>query len=64
LAANIAAFYYDYKNKQEQIFRGTWLNVIYTGAVRIEGLNFDVTERVTDEFALRGGLSWRPSRSI
>jgi iron complex outermembrane receptor protein len=57
---NLSAFYYDYKNKQEQTINGFVPIVVNTGPVRIYGVDADGTFRLSDSFTLRTGLSWLP----
>lgn len=61
LTWDAAAFYYDYKNKQEQTFNGLSTIVQNTGPVRIDGLDTDATMKLTDEFTLRYALTWIPT---
>ncbi|MET0362598.1 MAG: TonB-dependent receptor [Sphingobium sp.] len=56
--ANASAFYYDYKNKQEQTFTGTGAIVQNTGAVRIYGVDVDAEVLLAERFTVRGGFSW------
>jgi iron complex outermembrane receptor protein len=58
VSLNLSAFYYDYKNKQEQTFNGLVPIVVNTGPVRIAGVDVDGTFRLNDDFTLRAGLSW------
>jgi iron complex outermembrane receptor protein len=60
LSLNASAFYYDYKNKQEQTFLGTSAIVQNTGAVRIYGADFDARAKLTSSLTFRGTLSWIP----
>jgi len=60
LTFNIAGYYYDYKNKQEQTFTGTSYFFTNTGPVRIYGLDADFNARLNHEFSLSGTLSWVP----
>ncbi|WP_317928886.1 TonB-dependent receptor [Halioxenophilus sp. WMMB6] len=60
LAVNLSAFYYDYKNKQEQGFTGGAVFVQNTGPVEIYGIDADATVQLSNEFILKGGLSWVP----
>lgn len=64
---DVAAFYYDYKNKQEQVSvlqAGTTATYavfhVNTGPVRIYGLDMDATYMLNDDFTVRGNLSWVP----
>ena len=61
LTANVAAYYYDYTNKQEQVFFGTSYFFSNTGPVVIYGLDADTTFRLNHQFSVRGGLSWIPT---
>ncbi len=60
LSLNASAFYYDYKNKQEQTFSGTSAIVRNTGPARIYGFDFDARANLTSSLNLRGTLSWIP----
>jgi iron complex outermembrane receptor protein len=60
VSLNLSGFYYDYKNKQEQIFLGTTTNIENTGPVRIYGLDADASARLNDDFTARVGLEWLP----
>ncbi len=60
LAWNLAAFYYDYQNKQEQTFTGTSNIVKNTGAVEIYGVDADLSAPLSDSLSLRAALSWLP----
>lgn len=62
---NLAAFYYDYEDKQEQVGvlgAGSTYAVFHvnTGPVRIYGLDLDASYRLSDELTVRGNLSWVP----
>lgn len=57
---DVAAFYYDYKNKQEQGWTGTAVIHQNTGPVRIYGVDASGTFRIGEDFTLRGNLSWVP----
>jgi iron complex outermembrane receptor protein len=57
---NLASFYYDYKNKQEQGFNGTAVFVQNTGPVEIFGFDADSSYRLTDALTLRANASWVP----
>jgi iron complex outermembrane receptor protein len=61
LTANVAAYYYDYTNKQEQVFFGTSYFFSNTGPVVIYGLDADTTFRLNRQFSVRGALSWIPT---
>jgi iron complex outermembrane receptor protein len=56
---NLAGFYYDYKNKQEQAFTGTSQIIQNTGKVRIYGLDADASVNLGD-FDIRANASWVP----
>jgi len=60
LTFNASAFYYDYKNKQEQTFTGTSANIQNTGPVRIYGVDLDGTALLTDHLTARASLSYIP----
>lgn len=60
LTFNLASFYYDYKNKQEQGFNGTAVFVQNTGPVRIYGFDADASYLITPELTLRANASWVP----
>ncbi|MBB4633837.1 TonB-dependent receptor [Sphingosinicella soli] len=57
---NLSAFYYDYKNKQEQSFFGTTNFTTNTGPVKIYGIDLDANIRLTPELTLTGTFSWLP----
>jgi iron complex outermembrane receptor protein len=57
---NLSGFYYDYKNKQEQVFTGTSGYVQNTGPIRIYGFDADTTIRVSRNFSLRANATWVP----
>lgn len=57
---NLASFYYDYKNKQEQGFNGTAVFVQNTGPVEIFGFDADSSYRLTDTLTVRANASWVP----
>jgi len=57
---NLSGFYYDYKNKQEQVFTGTSGFVQNTGPVRIYGFDADATVRLSPDFSLRANATWVP----
>jgi iron complex outermembrane receptor protein len=61
LTANLAAYYYDYTNKQEQVFFGTSYYFSNTGPVEIYGLDADTTFRLNHQFSVRSALSWIPT---
>jgi len=60
LTLNGSAFYYDYKNKQEQTFTGTSTVIQNTGPVRIYGVDLDGNARLSQDFTLRAALTWIP----
>jgi iron complex outermembrane receptor protein len=60
LTFNIAGYYYDYKNKQEQTFTGSSYFFTNTGPIRIYGLDADFNAHLTHEFSVSGTLSWVP----
>ena len=60
LSFNLAGFYYDYKNKQEQGFNGTAVFVQNTGPVRIYGVDVDSSLQLSPSFLLRANASWVP----
>jgi iron complex outermembrane receptor protein len=61
LTANIAAYYYNYTNKQEQVFYGASYFFSNTGPVVIYGLDADTSFRFDNHFSMRGALSWIPT---
>jgi len=64
LNANLSVFYYDYRNKQEQVLAaGTSSSVIVqnTGPVRIFGIDADATVRLTPALTFRVAGSWLPT---
>lgn len=57
---DIAAFYYDYKNRQEQTYDGSAVTVKNTGPVRVYGVDMDTSFRISDDLSVRANLSWIP----
>lgn len=57
---NIAAFYYDYKNKQEQGWTGTAVIHQNTGPVRIYGVDADGSYQINNNWHVRANASWVP----
>ena len=45
---NIAAFTYDYKDKQEQFFNGAIVSISNAAEASIDGIEIDITARATD----------------
>jgi len=61
--ANLAAFYYDYKDLQVEIFNTQTFSTIPENATTAEiyGLDFDGTAKLTDWFKLRLSGTWLPT---
>jgi iron complex outermembrane receptor protein len=57
LSANIAAFYYDYKNEQTMTVHGLTNITSNAGASRVYGADADITARLTKEFTITAGVS-------
>lgn len=57
---NAAAFYYDYKNKQEQAFNGSAVFVQNTGPVTIYGIDLDTSYLLTSALTVRASATWVP----
>lgn len=57
---NIAGFYYDYDNKQEQGFTGSAVFLQNSGPARYLGVDADATMELTPELTIRGSMSWLP----
>lgn len=57
---NVSAFYYNYKNKQEQGFTGSAVFLQNSGPAKYFGVDADASARLGDDFTLRGSLSWLP----
>jgi iron complex outermembrane receptor protein len=57
LSANIAAFYYDYKDQQVQTLVNNFNVTANAASSEIYGLDADVTVRITDSFTLIPGVS-------
>jgi len=58
---NVAAFYYDYQNKQEQGWTGTAVIHQNTGPVEIMGVEADGSYRFHNNLTVRGNVSWIPT---
>ncbi len=58
---NLASFFYDYKNKQEQGFNGTAVFVQNTGPVEIFGFDLDSSYQLSDSLTIRANASWIPT---
>jgi iron complex outermembrane receptor protein len=56
-SANIAAFYYDYKNEQTMTVFGLVNITSNAGASRVYGADADFVARLTNEFTVTGGVS-------
>jgi iron complex outermembrane receptor protein len=61
LAFNLAGFYYDYKDMQQEFNNGRG-DVIPRNAssAKIYGVDFDVTANISDDFTLKAGFEWMP----
>lgn len=57
---NVAGFYYDYKNKQEQGFTGETVFVQNTGPVRIYGIDADTNIQLSDAWNFHSAFTWVP----
>ncbi|BFM07533.1 TonB-dependent receptor [Halioxenophilus aromaticivorans] len=57
---NVSAFYYDYKNKQEQGFTGETVFVQNTGPVDIIGIDADTRVQLNEHWTFRSALTWLP----
>lgn len=57
---NVAAFYYDYQNKQEQGWTGIAVIHQNTGPVEIMGVEADGAYHFANNFTVRGNISWVP----
>ena len=62
-SANLAAFYYDYKDLQVEIFNTQTFTTIPENATTAEiyGLDFDGTAKLNDWFQLRLSSTWLPT---
>jgi iron complex outermembrane receptor protein len=62
-SANLAAFYYDYKDLQVEIFNTQTLTTIPENATTAEiyGLDFDSTAKLNDLFQVRVSGTWLPT---
>src|SRR5690606_24126286 len=49
---NGAAFYYDYKNLQQQIYVNGQLQTLNAGAARIKGIDFEIIYQATADLSL------------
>ena len=61
--ANLAAFYYDYKDLQVEVFNTTTFSTIPENATTAEiyGLDFDSTAKLNDWFQVRVSGTWLPT---
>ena len=59
--ANLAAFYYDYKDLQVEIFNDLVTTPENATSAEIYGLDFDGTAKLADWFQLRVSSSWLPT---
>ena len=59
-SANLSVFYYNYKNKQEQVTLGATTGVINVGKATIFGVDFDGRLRVSDNFSLNVAATYMP----
>jgi iron complex outermembrane recepter protein len=62
-SANLAAFYYDYKDLQVEVFNTTTFSTIPENATTAEiyGLDFDGTAELNDWFQVRVSGTWLPT---
>jgi iron complex outermembrane receptor protein len=60
-SANLAAFYYDYKNLQVEVFNNLVTTPENATTAEIYGLDFDGAAKLTDSFELRAVGSWLPT---
>jgi iron complex outermembrane receptor protein len=60
-SANLAAFYYDYKDLQVEIFNNLVTTPENAATAEIYGLDFDGAVKLTDTFELRAVSSWLPT---
>ena len=59
-SANLSVFYYNYKNKQEQVTLGATTGVSNVGKATIFGVDFDGRLRVSDNFSLNVAATYMP----
>ena len=52
LRVNLSAFWYDYKDLQQQIYDGTAVITINAAAAEIKGIDFDITAKPIDSLTL------------
>lgn len=57
---NLAGFYYDYKNKQEQGFTGSAVFLQNSGPARYLGVDADTSLKLSPELTIRASASWLP----
>lgn len=57
---DLAAFYYDYRNIQRQIFNGFTSVTTNAAAAEIYGVELEWALQITDEFQLTGNVAWLP----
>lgn len=57
---NTSAFYYAYKNKQEQTFTGIATIVENTGPIRIYGIDTDANFQLSRDFRFGANATWIP----
>lgn len=60
-SGNLAAFYYDYRDLQVEVFNNLVTTPLNAASAEIYGLDFDATARLTDDFQLRLDTSWLPT---
>jgi iron complex outermembrane recepter protein len=60
-SANLAAFYYDYKDLQVEVFNDLVTTPENAATAEIYGLDFDGAVKLTDTFQLRAVGSWLPT---
>jgi iron complex outermembrane receptor protein len=60
-SANLAAFYYNYRDLQVEIFNNLVTTPENAATAEIYGLDFDGAIRLTDNFELRAISSWLPT---
>jgi iron complex outermembrane recepter protein len=60
-SANLAAFYYDYRDLQVEVFNDLVTTPLNAATAEIYGLDLDATAKLTDDFQLRVDSSWLPT---
>jgi iron complex outermembrane receptor protein len=57
-----SAFYYDYKNLQVSLFKGTTAQLVNAASSRIYGLEGQIRYRLDDHFQFNAGATWTHAR--